>query len=111
MRANPDLLHWQAVVPSPVLAGTPVLLSPRYEEVVAEGQVEGKEQTRPPSYVTRASPARRRDGDGGEDEGEAGCSNLQARVDDSGSAHMHARVDDAEPEPEMVEVRGIGFAV
>ena len=33
MRADPELLHWQAV-PSPVHPETPGLPSPRYEEVV-----------------------------------------------------------------------------
>ena len=96
VRANPDLLHWQAV-PSRTVVGTPALASPTYEEVVAEGL------TRPPSYITRDSPARRTAVEGMDETAETGDapSNLQARVD-----------DDAEPElePEMVEVRGIGFA-
>ncbi|KAK3701612.1 hypothetical protein LTR37_015363 [Vermiconidia calcicola] len=49
VRANPDLLHWQAVLPSP----EPALPSPTYEEAMLA------QRTGPPSYVTRESPARR----------------------------------------------------
>ncbi|KAF2483445.1 hypothetical protein BDY17DRAFT_324178 [Neohortaea acidophila] len=50
VRADPDLLHWRVVVPSPASQHprTPVLPSPTYEEAIA----------RPPSYVTRNSPER-----------------------------------------------------
>lgn len=50
VRADPDLLHWRVVVPSPASQHprTPVLPSPTYEEAIA----------RPPSYVTRHSPER-----------------------------------------------------
>ena len=52
MRANPDLLHWQAL-PSPVGSEGPELPSPTYEEAMAA------QRTGPPSYVTRDSPERR----------------------------------------------------
>ena len=82
VRANPDLLHWQAI-PSPIHPDTPALPSPTYEEAMAADERSG-----PPSYVTRDSPARRRDVQG-------------ARPD-------LARAQAAEPE--MVEGRGIGIA-
>ena len=84
VRANPDYLHWQAVR-SPVDVDAPELPSPTYEEATSA------ERTSPPSYVTRESPARRRD--------------VQ---DDQSDA---ARVQSQAVEPEMVEVRGVGFAV
>lgn len=55
-RADPNLLHWQAV-PSPVTPGTPALLSPTYEEAMAAGA----QDESPPSYMTRDSPARQRE--------------------------------------------------
>ena len=84
VRANPDLLHWQ-VVPSSVDADAPVELpSPTYEEATKAAQ---QTETGPPSYVTRDSPARRRE----VQEGERALSQAV--------------------EPEMVEVRGMGLAV
>lgn len=81
VRANPDLLHWQAL-PSPVDIDTPALPSPMYEEAMGAEQ-----RTGPPSYVTRDSPARRRDVQ------EARPELAQAQA----------------VEPEMVEGRGIGM--
>lgn len=97
VRADPDLLHW-----SPVVAATPALPSPTYEEVASDGV------TRPPSYVTRDSPARR----GVVEYVVSGENEQEARLGGS-SPHLQARVDDvAEAGPEMFEVpRGIGFAV
>ena len=81
VRANPDLLHWQAVS-SPQDPGTPALPSPTYEETMAAGR------TGPPSYVTRDSPARRRE------------------VREAGpEAHTQA------VEPEMVEVGSAGLGL
>ncbi|KAK4555937.1 hypothetical protein LTR86_007157 [Recurvomyces mirabilis] len=70
VRADPELLHWCAI-PSPVDANIPAMPSPTYEEAMAAataaaGVGSGDEQesrTGPPSYVTRESPARRRDDD------------------------------------------------
>ena len=83
VRANPDLLHWQAV-PSPVDAELP---SPTYEEAVGESD----QRTGPPSYVTRDSPARRRD------------------VQEQHNARVQSQI----VEPEMIEVRvgGVGTAM
>ncbi|KAK5121108.1 hypothetical protein LTR85_005592 [Meristemomyces frigidus] len=82
VRANPELLHWQAI-PSPVDPDTPALPSPTYEEAMSADQ-----RTGPPSYVTRDSPARRRD----VQEARPGLARAQT------------------VEPEMVEGRGIGIA-
>lgn len=82
VRANPELLHWQPI-PSPVDPDTPSLPSPTYEEAVSAEQ-----RTGPPSYVTRDSPARRRD----VQEARPGLARAQT------------------VEPEMVEGRGIGIA-
>lgn len=83
VRANPDLLHWQAV-PSPSTPDTPVLPSPTYEEAMGAAR-EGY----PPSYVTRDSPARQR----AVQEGQAGMALSQMA------------------EPEMVEVHPINAGV
>lgn len=53
VRANPDLLHWQAI-PSPVDLDAPTMPSPTYEEAIRDQQANS-----PPSYVTRENPARR----------------------------------------------------
>ncbi|TKA41553.1 hypothetical protein B0A54_06441 [Friedmanniomyces endolithicus] len=82
VRVNPDFLHWQAI-PSPTEPDTPALPSPTYEEAMATEQ-----RSQPPSYVTRESPARRR----------------EMRDGRSGLALAQ------EVEPEMVEGRGIGLA-
>ncbi|KAF2169958.1 hypothetical protein M409DRAFT_64365 [Zasmidium cellare ATCC 36951] len=82
VRANPDLLHWQAV-PSPVTPETPALPSPTYEEAVRE------EGGAPPSYMTRESPARQRE-------------MREARAGIARSVVV---------EPEMVEARGQGVGV
>ncbi|KAK0249498.1 hypothetical protein LTS09_015419 [Friedmanniomyces endolithicus] len=82
VRVNPDFLHWQAI-PSPTEPDTPALPSPTYEEAMATEQ-----RSQPPSYVTRESPARRRE----MTDGRAGLALAQ------------------EVEPEMVEGRGIGLA-
>jgi len=82
VRANPDLLHWQAI-PSPVDSDMSALPSPTYEEAVSAEQ-----RTGPPSYVTRDSPARQRD------------------VQDARPGLARAQA----VEPEMVEGRGIGLA-
>ncbi|TKA60968.1 hypothetical protein B0A55_11754 [Friedmanniomyces simplex] len=82
VRVNPDYLHWQAI-PSPTEPDTPALPSPTYEEAMATEQ-----RSQPPSYMTRDSPARRRE-------------------------MQHGRPDLAQAqgvEPEMVEGRGIGLA-
>ena len=79
VRANPDLLHWQPI-PSPKSPELPP--SPTYEEVMASTQ-----NGSPPSYVTRDSPARRREMD-----------DVEERV--AQVAHV--------VEPEMVEVRTVG---
>ena len=92
VRANPDLLHWQPV-PSPVDPHSPELPSPTYEEAVNE--TPGR--AGPPSYVTRESPARRRELQEREAENEA--VGVQPQV---------ATVEEAAPE--MVEGRGIGLA-
>ena len=92
VRANPDLLHWQPV-PSPVDPHSPELPSPTYEEAV--NVTPGR--TGPPSYVTRDSPARRREVQEGEAVSETAGVQAQA-----------ATVEDAAPE--MVEGRGIGLA-
>lgn len=89
VRANPDLLHWQPVA-SPVDHRSPDLPSPTYEEAVTPGR------TGPPSYVTRESPARRREV---QDVDEAEVTAAQPQT---------ATVEDAAPE--MVEGRGIGLA-
>ena len=86
VRADPDLLHWQPI-PSPVDPGTPTLPSPTYEEVMSAGHPV-EQTTEPPSYVTRDSPERRREMNGGVPE------------------HAQAQV----VQPEMVEGRGIGNA-
>ncbi|EME46017.1 hypothetical protein DOTSEDRAFT_70125 [Dothistroma septosporum NZE10] len=52
VRADPELLHWQAVS-SPISPVTPALPSPRYEEAARD--------VSPPSYMTRESPARLRE--------------------------------------------------
>ncbi|KAK5113972.1 hypothetical protein LTR62_003095 [Meristemomyces frigidus] len=83
VRADPELLHWQAV-PSPTDPDMPPMPSPTYEEAMAVGE-DGR--SGPPSYVTRESPARRRD-----------AQEELARV-------KSARAQTVEPE--MVEVRGI----
>lgn len=49
VRADPELLHWQAV-PSPMNPATPALPSPTYDKAV--------QNESPPSYMTRESPAR-----------------------------------------------------
>ena len=90
VRANPDLLHWQPV-PSPVDHHTPDLPSPTYEEAVTP------QRTGPPSYVTRATPAREREGQ-----------DVGVGVDVAGVQAQAATVEDAAPE--MVEGRGIGLA-
>ncbi|KAK0278789.1 hypothetical protein LTR35_009054 [Friedmanniomyces endolithicus] len=82
VRVNPDLLHWQAI-PSPTEPDTPALPSPTYEEAMATEQ-----RSQPPSYVTRESPARRRE----MTDGRPGLARAQ------------------EVEPEMVEGRGNGLA-
>lgn len=94
VRANPDLLHWQPVIDLSE-PHSPELPSPTYEEAVAA--TPGR--TGPPSYVTRESPARRREvqESGGNDENTAASAQPQT-----------ATVEDAEPE--MVEGRGIGLA-
>ena len=84
VRANPDFLHWQPVV-SPVDIEVPDLPSPTYEEAVAA------DRSGPPSYVTRDSPARRR----------------EVREAASEANRMQSQV----VEPEMVEVRGIGVGL
>lgn len=85
VRANPDLLHWQAI-PSPMDSlDMPDLPSPTYEEAMSAEERTG---TGPPSYVTRVSPARRRD----------------VQDVERGLAQAWA------VEPEMVEGRGIGIA-
>ncbi|EMC98664.1 hypothetical protein BAUCODRAFT_154420 [Baudoinia panamericana UAMH 10762] len=84
VRANPDLLHWQAV-PSPVDPDTPALPSPTYEEAM---NVE--HSTGPPSYVTRDSPARRRE--------------MQEARPQIARAQTAERVG----RPEMVEAKGAG---
>lgn len=85
VRADPDLLHWQAQ-PSPDHESISDLPSPTYQEVDVNPQVP---VTCPPSYVTRDSPARRRE-------------MSEARAD---LARAHAA------EPEMVEVRGVEGAL
>ncbi|KAK0946126.1 hypothetical protein LTR29_002440 [Friedmanniomyces endolithicus] len=85
VRVNPDVLHWQAI-PSPTEPDTPALPSPTYEEAMAAEPAEQRSQ--PPSYVTRESPARRR----------------EMRDRRSGLALAQ------EVQPEMVEGRGIGLA-
>ncbi|KAK0311917.1 hypothetical protein LTR01_002831 [Friedmanniomyces endolithicus] len=85
VRVNPDFLHWQAI-PSPTEPDTPALPSPTYEEAMAAEPAEQRSQ--PPSYVTRESPARRR----------------EMRDRRSGLALAQ------EVQPEMVEGRGIGLA-
>ncbi|KAK4627568.1 uncharacterized protein CLAFUR5_11809 [Fulvia fulva] len=78
VRADPELLHWQAV-PAPRSPATPALPSPTYEEA---GQIES-----PPSYMTRESPAR-----------------LRREVRDVRAGIARSQV----VEPEMVEARGAG---
>ncbi|KAK4504192.1 hypothetical protein PRZ48_005108 [Zasmidium cellare] len=86
VRANPDLLHWQAV-PSPV---TPTLPSPTYDEAVnAAAGGERVQHESPPSYMTRESPARQRE-------------MREARAGIARSVVV---------EPEMVEARGQGGGV
>ncbi|KAK3111192.1 hypothetical protein LTR53_013796 [Teratosphaeriaceae sp. CCFEE 6253] len=82
VRVNPDLLHWQAV-PSPTEPDTPAMPSPTYAEAMA-----AEPRSQPPSYMTRESPARRRE--------------MQSARPDLAQAQTS--------EPEMVEGRGIGFA-
>ncbi|KAK4543990.1 hypothetical protein LTR36_004764 [Oleoguttula mirabilis] len=86
VRADPELLHWQAI-PSPVDPDTPALPSPTYEEAMSTEHPAGQ-TTGPPSYMTRNSPARRRD--------------VQGARPELARAQM--------VEPEMVEGRGIGIA-
>lgn len=86
VRANPDLLHWQAV-PSPVDSDAPELASPTYEEAMLA------QRTGPPSYVTRESPAR------------------HAEVRDAPDETDGAGAQAQSAEPEMVEGRGIGLGV
>ncbi|KAK3713351.1 hypothetical protein LTR37_008543 [Vermiconidia calcicola] len=81
VRANPDLLHWQAVLPSPVDSNAPALPSPTYEEAMLA------QRTGPPSYVTRESPARR----------------VERTLSDGPA------VREQSADPEMVEGRGIGM--
>ena len=90
VRANPDLLHWQ-VIPSPVDTDVPDLPSPTYEEAQRAHLAahSGQAITGPPSYVTRDSPARRRE------------------VQEPGSNLAQAQA----VEPEMFEVRNAGSAM
>lgn len=92
VRANPDLLHWQPV-PSPVDPHSPDLPSPTYEEAVTA------ERTGPPSYVTRESPARRREATEGGADGDRSTVGVDGQT---------ATVEDGAPE--MIEGRGIGLA-
>lgn len=82
VRANPDLLHWQAI-PSPVDEDAQELPSPTYEEAILA------QRTGPPSYVTRESPAR-----------------TAAREDVRGSVLQRADAQQQVAEPEMIEVVG-----
>lgn len=82
VRANPDLLHWQAI-PSPVDTDVQELPSPTYEEAVLA------QRTGPPSYVTRESPAR-----------------TAEREDVRGSVLARAEERERVIEPEMIEVVG-----
>lgn len=82
VRANPDLLHWQAI-PSPIDDDAQELPSPTYEEAVLA------QRTGPPSYVTRDSPAR-----------------TAGREDVRGSVLQRAHAQERVAEPEMVEVVG-----
>ena len=87
VRANPDLLHWQ-MVPSPMIPGTPAQPSPTYEEAMSEAMAAAQSHpgSHPPSYMTRDSPARRRE-------------MLEARA---GLARSQAV--EPEVEPEMLEI-------
>ena len=76
VRADPDLLHWQAV-PSPLCAGAPGLPSPTYEEAMATIS------NSPPSYATR-----------------------QASSGTLRSQRANAVLDDRPIEPEMFQVSG-----
>lgn len=82
VRANPDLLHWQAI-PSPIDDDAQELPSPTYEEAMLA------QRTGPPSYVTRESPAR-----------------TAEREDVRGSVLQRADAQERVVEPEMVEVVG-----
>lgn len=88
VRANPDLLHWQ-MVSSPTLPETPAQPSPTYEEATSEvlAAAQSRPGSHPPSYMTRDSPARRRE-------------LLDARA---GLARSQAV--EPEEEPEMFEIR------
>lgn len=82
VRANPDLLHWQAI-PSPIDDDAQELPSPTYEEAMLA------QRTGPPSYVTRESPAR-----------------TASRDDVRASVLRRADAQEQVAEPEMVEVVG-----
>ncbi|KXT13817.1 hypothetical protein AC579_45 [Pseudocercospora musae] len=88
VRANPDLLHWQSI-PSPVIPGTPGQPSPTYEEAMSEAMAAAQSHpgSHPPSYMTRDSPARRRE-------------MLEARA-----GLARSQVVEPETEPEMFEIR------
>ena len=86
VRANPDLLHWQAVR-SPVDSDAAELPSPTYEEAMLA------QRTGPPSYVTRESPARQR------------------VVRQASAEAVAAEAQAQTADPEMVEGRGIGLGV
>lgn len=88
VRANPDLLHWQAI-PSPIGPETPALPSPTYEEAMAADL----QATGPSSYVTRDSPARRRD------------------VQNARPGLAQAQAAEQEVVPEMFGARGAGEAM
>ncbi|EME83277.1 uncharacterized protein MYCFIDRAFT_211290 [Pseudocercospora fijiensis CIRAD86] len=93
VRANPDLLHWQ-MIPSPVMPGTPAQPSPTYEEAMSEAMAAAQSHagSHPPSYMTRDSPARRRE-------------MLEARA---GLARSQAV--EPETEPEMFEIGPLNSA-
>ena len=82
VRANPELLHWQAI-PSPIDEDAQELPSPTYEEAMLA------QRTGPPSYVTRDSPAR-----------------TASRDDVRGSVLQRADAQEQLAEPEMIEVVG-----
>lgn len=91
VRANPDLLHWQAM-PSPIDEDAQELPSPTYEEAMLA------QRTGPPSYVTRESPAR-----------------TAGREDVRGSVLQRADAHEQVAEPEMIEIvgrtgEGVGMA-
>lgn len=86
VRANPELLHWQAI-PSPINDDADEIPSPTYAEAMLA------QRTGPPSYVTRESPAR-----------------TASREDVRGSVLQRAEAQEQVVEPEMIEVvgRGVG---